>query len=312
MNKPSDYIVTAGLEAAFQVALDLGMPLLLTGEPGTGKTEFSKWAAIQLDTQVLRFNTKTTSIAKDLFYRYDAIRHFREAQNKTNQTGEVNPLDYVNIESLGLAIMASAALKQRFVVLVDEIDKAPRDFPNDLLFEFEELAFRIEEANNDDFKDFDFSKNFLRQGLAPLSKNAILPDTQGFIRRPKDAPKPLLILTSNSEKNLPDAFLRRCIFFHIDFPNAETLAKIVRARVHLEGHYDLFLDNIVAKFRAYREQGMRKQPATAELIQWVKTLVAKGIDPEKLNDAETKTQLLATFPILAKNKDDFDKLSKAS
>ena len=310
MSKPSDYVVTAGLEAAYQVALDLSMPLLLTGEPGTGKTEFAKWAATQLDTQVLRFNTKTTSVAKDLFYRYDAIKHFREAHNQKDLTAQVNPLDYINIESLGLAIMASAAMQKQFVVLVDEIDKAPRDFPNDLLFEFEELAFRIEEANNDDFKDYNFSKHFDRNGLPPLSKNAVLPDAQGFIRTPKDVQKPLLILTSNSEKNLPDAFLRRCIFFHINFPDAETLVKIVNNRVKPEGVYAQFLDKIVEKFRSYREQGLRKQPATAELIQWVKTLEKKGIDPQKLNDAETKTQLLSTFPILAKNKDDFDKLSK--
>lgn len=308
--KKITYLPDAGLEAAVEVALELGMPLLVTGEPGTGKTQLAYWAAgkkeFSLHPQVLRFNTKTTSIAKDLFYRYDAIRHFRDASR-----GEVNVLNYIAFEALGKAILA-AAPERRFVVLVDEIDKAPRDFPNDVLFEFEDMAFRIEEAETKDFKVADnFWKEKPELAELKIEIEKVAPQ-QGVIRLPKGAPRPLLILTSNSEKNLPDAFLRRCVFYHIPFPGNERLAEIVEKNADISEAYQKSLAPIIAKFDEIRRANLRKPPATAELVRWVEILERRKIDWDKLNagDEEMRKKLIATYPVLAKNKDDLEKISK--
>lgn len=329
------YIPDPGLVAAVEVALDLQMPLLVTGEPGTGKTQLAYWIAQHKlaeaayggqATDVLRFNTKTNSVAKDLFYRYDAIRHFRDGQNrKTQATEELNPLDYVAFEALGKAVLARG--KQRFVVLVDEIDKASRDFPNDLLFEFDEMAFRVEEAGQADFaaanKQPDFWTN--KPELADLGISAIVPEG-GFIRWPKaeaqSAPKPVLILTSNSEKNLPDAFLRRCVFYHIGFPVDAQLARIIEA--HFPNTYDEATRiKIAGYFSGIRNKGLRKLPATAELVRWVELLKSRTIDIASVEQAAAKPvadrtaeeqslleKVLVTYAILAKNKDDFDKIAR--
>jgi len=306
--KKITYLPDPGLEAAVEVALELGMPLLVTGEPGTGKTQLAYWAAdkkeFNLHPQVLRFNTKTTSVAKDLFYRYDAIRHFRDASR-----AEVNVLNYITFDALGKAILAAASAR-RFVVLVDEIDKAPRDFPNDVLFEFEDMAFRIEEAET---KDFTVADNFWREKpeLAELKIDIekVHPQ-QGVIRLPKGAPRPLLILTSNSEKNLPDAFLRRCVFYHIPFPDDKRLEKIVSQNVEFGENYEKMLSKIIEKFSDIRRKGLRKPPATAELVRWVEILEKRGIDLEKAaqGDEAMRQKLLDTYPVLAKNREDLEKL----
>ena len=314
MTQQTKYIAPDNLQAACNVALDLQMPLLVTGEPGTGKTQLAYWLAEQQNTEVLRFNTKTTSVARDLFYRYDAIRHFREAHHQ-NEKQSVNTLDFVSFEALGLAIAASEA--KRFVVLIDEVDKAPRDFPNDVLFELEELAFRSEEATSKDYASYDFSqKTEFARLQHPLSKINL--DAQNFIRQATDPNNkgikknaPIIILTSNSEKNLPDAFLRRCIFFHIDFPKKPVLADIVRKNVDLSPNFEELLDEVIDAFLSIRESGMRKKPATAELIQWVKMLEKRGIDLTKLDTEEAKTKLISTYPILAKNKEDLEKLTQS-
>ncbi len=307
--KGISYLPDPGLEAAVEVAIELGMPLLVTGEPGTGKTQLAYWVAKTLfngkTEDVLRFNTKTTSVAKDLLYRYDAIRHFRDAQRS-----DVNVLNYITFAALGKAILA-AGPRRRFIVLIDEIDKAPRDFPNDVLFEFEDMAFRVEEAESHDFaavgEGFWQNKPELEE-LGVTVQNVVL--EQGFIRLPKDAPRPLLILTSNSEKNLPDAFLRRCVFYHIPFPDDAMLKDIVSSNVPLSPEYEQMLGRMIALFSEARRKGMRKPPATAELVRWVEILEKRGIDLDKVaaGDEAMKRELLKTYPVLAKNREDLEKL----
>ncbi|MEO6760313.1 MAG: MoxR family ATPase, partial [Saprospiraceae bacterium] len=298
--KKVNYLPGDGLRAAVEVARDLEMPLLVTGEPGTGKTQLAYWVAETLlggqAQDVLRFNTKTTSVAKDLFYRYDAIRHFRESRKE-----DVNVLDYISFEALGKAILAAG--QRQYVVLVDEIDKAPRDFPNDILFEFEEMAFRVEEASARDFEGYDFgNKPEFRELKAKIGR--VVPQ-QGVIGLPAGAPKPLLILTSNSEKNLPDAFLRRCVFFHIGFPDKDFLAKIVAANANLSPEYLNMVDAMVREFEEIRRKGLRKPPATAELVRWAEILEKRGIDLDQVakGDKTMQQKLLSTYPVLAKNRE---------
>lgn len=298
-----EYLPDRGLVAAVKVALDLKMPLLVTGEPGTGKTDLAYWISDnmqelsnseeELSSEVYRFNTKTTSSAKDLFYRYDALRHFGRQKE--------NPLHFINFEAFGKAIISSRK-GFRPVVLVDEIDKAPRDFPNDVLFEFEVFSFKIEEATNADINAFDFTR--YADG-APLNI-----DEDGYIHRQKKSMPPFLLLTSNSEKNLPDAFLRRCLFYHITFPGEEHLLNILKSKSGLSNNYSQHLQSIVKYFLEIRKEGLKKPPATDELIKWINSLSERGIDWEKAlqGDRAMLEKMSDTLPVLAKNKDDWDKI----
>lgn len=249
------YKADEGLIAAVNVALLLGQPLLLTGEPGTGKTQLAYSIGGELGYEVFKFETKSTSAARDLFYMYDTLGRFHAAQL---QQGSLNSKDYIVYNALGLAILRSRELdavkewlpndfnhggKQRSIVLIDEIDKAPRDFPNDLLNEIEEMYFRIPELG--------------------LGNKKIEAD---------EKMRPIVIITSNSEKSLPDAFLRRCIFYNIPFPEPERLKEIVLSHmVSFEGKAVQWLDDALDFFAKLREpsRGLEKRPATAELLNWL-------------------------------------------
>ncbi|MEL6942304.1 MAG: MoxR family ATPase, partial [Bacteroidota bacterium] len=263
-SKTEDYILHEALESAVEVALALGQPLLLTGEPGTGKTKLAHKVAADLASngflsKPLVFNTKTTSTARDLLYTYDAVAHFqavnikREESEKTAETA-----DFIELQALGKAIAFSKTQEvdrskiredlpvqaQNSVVLIDEIDKAPRDFTNDILNEIEDYQFHIKELN---------------YGLKKAKDKQVL-----------------IIMTSNSEKNLPDAFLRRCVFYHIPFPSKELLLEIAQKQLGGASKFTkTALEVLIKKFESIRDASVRKKPATAELIGWLRILALK-------------------------------------
>ncbi|MDH5564366.1 MAG: MoxR family ATPase, partial [Nitrospirota bacterium] len=253
---PAGYLMDPALADAVNVALVLSQPLLLTGEPGTGKTQLAYRVAWELGLEEpLRFDTKSGSMARDVLYRYDTLSRFHAANTNS---GSQHNLDYLDYVALGAAIVLSrkpeevqGILPPRFqhpgprrsVVLVDEIDKAPRDFPNDLLLEVDALRFRIPELNEEVEAD--------------------------------SALRPVLILTSNSEQNLPDAFLRRCIYYHIPLPDRDRLGDIVRKRVPgviSPQENAVLLDSGLDFFDEVRGLDLRKPPSTAELLNWFQTL----------------------------------------
>ncbi len=235
LTNPEHYQADAGLIDAANVALMLGQPLLLTGEAGTGKTQFAYYLADKLNqSQPLRFNTKSTSTAKELFYEFDVLKRYHDLRCNCDLPIE----KYVIYQAIGKAIKEADILEYRQIVLIDEIDKAPRDFPNDILNEVENGCFEVLE-------------------------------TQKTFRVTDPNKQPILILTSNSERHLPDAFLRRCAYYHIPFPEKDKLSEIVKARLP-DFPDDKNLDEQLNLFLKLRDEGsLRKKPATAELLNWL-------------------------------------------
>jgi len=291
LDDPRLYLADQPLRDAVNVALTLGQPLLLTGEPGTGKTQLAHSIAYELNLPPpLVFNTKTTSIARDLFYKYDALRHFHDSQFRK---GEFAVDEYITYEALGLAILlamapgdANAYLPPdlrgkgltRSVVLVDEVDKAPRDLPNDILNEIEGMSFTVKET--------------------------------GRAFKADPAFRPILILTSNSEKNLPDAFLRRCVFYHIPFPSRERLRSIVERRLAPVVTFNSqMLANAIRHFEKIRSLPLKKKPATAECLAWLQIVQRAAIDVDNLKPGQAEI-LAFSYAVLAKNKDDLAVLER--
>jgi len=265
LNLPSGYWQDFGLRDAVNGALLPGQPLLVTGEPGTGKTQLAYSVAWELGFDPpLKFETKSTSTAHDLFYTYDTLTRFHAAQTGE---GSQSGLDYITYNALGLAIIRAnekARVKpwlpegfdhggcRQSVVLIDEIDKAPRDFPNDMLNELEEMYFKILELGN----------------------VKIAAD---------ESMRPIVIITSNSEKHLPDAFLRRCIYYDIPFPNEENTRRIVETRIgQFVGNSSPLLSDALDFYYQLRTpgSGLRKKPATAELLGWLTALQGMGVEVE--------------------------------
>ncbi len=291
LEAPELYVAEKGLRDAVNVALALGQPLLVTGEPGTGKTQLAASLAHELELPPpLTFSAKTTSAAKDLFYRYDALAHFHDSHFRQDL---ISIDHYITYEALGFSILLSLPPSQadpflpvawrgrgptRSGVLIDEIDKAPRDLPNDVLNELEHLTFTVRET--------------------------------GRTFKTSDAYRPILILTSNSEKNLPDAFLRRCIFYHITFPNPDRLKEIVSRRLEPDDRFTpQMLDNAIQHFVEVRAQNLIKKPATAECLAWLRVLQQMQIDPSNLKPGQAEA-LSLSYCVLAKNKEDLAKLQR--
>ncbi len=288
---PKGYLMDSALADAVNVALLLSQPLLLTGEPGTGKTQLAYRVAWELGLEEpLRFDTKSGSTARDVLYRYDTLSRFHAANTNS---GSQNNLDYLDYVALGRAIILSRKPEEvrdilpagfphpgprRSVVLVDEIDKAPRDFPNDLLLEVDALRFRIPELNEEVEAD--------------------------------PALRPVLIMTSNSEQNLPDAFLRRCIYYHIPLPDRDRLVNIIGKRVPgvtTDQENAVLLDSGLDFFEEVRGLDLRKPPSTAELLNWFQTLEKSGV-PVTAKIREVPEALRTSLSALAKTKDDRDNL----
>ncbi|MGF1534745.1 MAG: AAA family ATPase [Bernardetiaceae bacterium] len=279
-NHPEDdYYFEDALRDAVRVAHDLQRPLLLAGLPGTGKTTAARAICKVLERHAEppvmyhRFNTKSTSVYTDLLYTYDHLGHFLQVQ-LGNPNAKIE--DHIPEQALGKAIIESH--NQASLVLIDEIDKAPRDFPNDLLDTLDESSFTIKERR----MDYKVGEH-----------------------------RPFIVLTSNAEKALPDAFLRRCIFFYIEFPDGEQLRHILQRHIdkdYLKKH----LETLESWIKEVQVQLPRKKIGTAELIQWIRFLQKEGFDsaqlrPDQSAQAET---LRMSLSILAKTKEDFEYLQR--
>jgi MoxR-like ATPase len=294
------YLADHDLVMAAQVAMELGQPLLLTGDPGTGKTAFADHLASRLAPdffvngkqavpntafQIYKFETKSTSVATDLFYRFDSMRRFQAAHDPKMSSDN---LDYIAFEALGAAILRSLPWSEvsdlirdqrdhvgpvRSVVLIDEIDKAPRDFPNDLLNEIDRMFFRIPEIVHSKSRE---------------------------VRRVVAAPnyRPVVVLTSNSERNLPAPFLRRCVFHHIRFPDRSQKDRLVAiVKANLVGDFSPLADSAIDFFYDIRDElQLEKLPTSHELIQWVKVLHSRRWFNEEMNPREL---VLADLPLQA-------------
>jgi MoxR-like ATPase len=289
--RAEDYIAEPGLVSAVNVALLLDKPLLLTGEPGTGKTQLAYSLAWELGFgDPLAFETKSTSAANDLFYTFDTVGRFKASSQDSD------PLKFLTFNAFGRAILCanepesvenvlSPMLhhggKRRSVVLIDEVDKASRDFPNDILNELEDLRFAI-------------------------------PELSGITVSAEPDYRPIVVITSNSEKDLPDAFLRRCIYYNVPFPKAEVLREIVTRRLgEFASSSSELLSNALSFFFKLREPGtqLRKNPATAELLDWLITL--RGVASPN-STAWSHERVKDTMSALVKTAEDQDRALKVA
>lgn len=258
----ADYVADKDLMIAVNAAIRLERPLLVKGEPGTGKTELARQVAAALGLDILEWNVKSTTKAQQGLYEYDAVSRLRDSQLGDERVNDVK--NYIRKGKLWQAF----ATETKCVLLIDEIDKADIEFPNDLLQELDRMEFHVYETGE------------------TISAKI----------------RPIVIITSNNEKELPDAFLRRCFFHYIRFPDAETLQRIVE--VHYPGIKKTLLRNALTQFYEIRETpGLKKKPSTSEALDWIRLLVAEDVDPADLR-GEAKNALPKLHGALLKNEQD--------
>jgi MoxR-like ATPase len=257
------YIATEDLMMAVNAAITLARPLLIKGEPGTGKTQLAQEIARSLGCPLYEWHIKSTSKAQQGLYEYDAVSRLRDSQLGDARVHDIR--NYIVKGRLWEAFESDV----RPVLLIDEIDKADIEFPNDLLRELDRMEFFVYE-------------------------------TRELV---KARHRPIILITSNNEKELPDAFLRRCFFHYIRFPDAGTMARIVA--VHFPGLKQELLAQALATFFEVRETpGLKKKPSTSELLDWIKLLLAEDIDPAVLRGADPKKTIPILHGALLKNEQD--------
>jgi MoxR-like ATPase len=236
----NSYILSNAMREIVNAAIVLQRPLLLKGEPGTGKTELAQVIAEDLNLRLLRWNIKSTTKATEGLYVYDTVQRLNDSRFHDKDVSDIR--QYIRMGKLGEALRS----EEQVVLLIDEIDKADLEFPNDLLFELDQMSFDVVETGD----------NF----------------------RAKH--RPIVIITSNSEKELPDAFLRRCLFHYIDFPEPAMMEKIVD--VHFPDLQRNLLSQIIAKFYFIRQKHeLKKRPSTSELLDWIQAIIAGGISEKE-------------------------------
>ncbi len=257
------YIATEDLRVAVNAALTLERPLLIKGEPGTGKTVLAEEVSAALGMSLITWHIKSTTKAQQGLYEYDAITRLRDSQLGDERVKDVK--NYINKGKLWEAFEQD----ERVVLLIDEIDKADIEFPNDLLQELDRMEFFVYETGE-------------------------------TIKATK---RPLVIITSNNEKELPDAFLRRCFFHYIAFPDADTMQQIVN--VHYPDIKERLVKNALGSFYEVRDvPGLKKKPSTSELLDWLKLLMNEDIDPETLRENDAGKLIPPLHGALIKNEQD--------
>ena len=264
-----DYVATDELQMAVNAAIRLERPLLIKGEPGTGKTTLAEQIAQSLDLPLIQWHIKSTTKAQQGLYEYDAVSRLRDSQ-----LGEEKVHDISNYIIPG-KIWEAFSSEQKCVLLIDEIDKADIEFPNDLLLELDKMEFYVYETKE-------------------LIKARI---------------RPIILITSNNEKELPDAFLRRCFFHYIEFPDTLTMEKIVAV------HYPNIKKQLVSQamdvfFDLRKIPGLKKKPSTSELIDWLKLLMADDIPADVLKNHDARNAIPPLYGALLKNEQDVHLLEK--
>ena len=264
------YIASRELQLAVNAAITLQKPLLIKGEPGTGKTMLAEELANSLQADLIQWHIKSTTKAQQGLYEYDAVSRLRDSQLGDNKVHDI--ANYIVKGKLWQAFET----QKRTILLIDEIDKADIEFPNDLLLELDKMEFFVYE-------------------------------TQQVVKAQQ---RPIVIITSNNEKELPDAFLRRCFFHYIQFPDADEMRRIVD--VHFPNIKKDLLNQALESFFGLRDiPGLKKKPSTSELIDWLKLLVAEDISPEALRNKDGKKSIPPLYGALLKNEQDihlFEKL----
>jgi MoxR-like ATPase len=257
------YVTTEELNASVNAAITLQRPLLVKGEPGTGKTILAAEIAAALDAPLIEWHVKSTTKAQHGLYEYDAVARLRDGQLGDERVKEIS--NYI----LPGKLWEAFALEQRPVLLIDEIDKADIEFPNDLLLELDRMEFHVYETK----------------------------ETIRAVHRP------VIIITSNNEKELPDAFLRRCFFHYIRFPDRDTMERIVA--VHYPDIKKRLVSAALGLFYDIREApGLKKKPSTSELLDWLKLLMVEDISPEDLRTTDSAQLIPPLYGALLKSEQD--------